>query len=186
MFSYLFVCSFVFCNYSHGALSSTMLFPSASVCVSAHALYMNFTIGSIDVSLFGTSCDVYSLKSLYDSLYNDKMLLKLYVYMFFFCFLKCSHTSLSSYFCCSHEWVVGGALVHEFLISYSHAGWCFQARAWVLHFQRVCSWSFVYEFHHFTIRSTDDSLFDISCNAYSLRCIVSEKAVWLVVKWQNV
>ena len=43
---------------------------------------------------------------------------------------------------------VGGALVHEFLISYSRTGWCFQARAWVLYFQRLCSWSIMYEFHH--------------------------------------
>ena len=35
-------------------------------------------------------------------------------------------------------------------------------------FQRLWSWSFMYEFHHFTIWSTDESLFDISFNAYSL------------------
>ena len=74
---------FVFCNCSHAALSSTLLFPCASVCGS-WCVYMNFTIWSIDDSLFGISCDVYSLKNLCDSLYNDKMLFKLYVYMFFF------------------------------------------------------------------------------------------------------
>ena len=35
-------------------------------------------------------------------------------------------------------------------------------------FQRLWSWSFMYEFHHFTIWSMDESLFDISFNAYSL------------------
>ena len=43
----------------------TLLFLCASVCGRARAFYMNFTIRSIDDSLFGTSCDVYSLKSVY-------------------------------------------------------------------------------------------------------------------------
>ena len=130
---------------------------------------------------------IYSMKSLYNSLYNDKMLFKLYCIYFLFDFCNCSYAVLPSIFCCSNARVAQGKLVHVFLISYSRAGWCFQARAWVLNFWRLCSFSFVYEFHHFTIRSTDDSLFDIiSCNAYYLRCIFSEKSVWLVVKWQNV
>ena len=34
--------------------------------------------------------------------------------------------------------------------------------------QRLCSWSFMYEYHHFTVWSTDESLIYISCNAYSI------------------
>ena len=69
---------------------------------SADAFYMNFTICSIDVYLNSISCDVYSLKSVYDSLFNDKTLFKLNVYSFIFVFCNCSHAILSSLFCCSH------------------------------------------------------------------------------------
>ena len=36
---------------------------------------------------------------------------------FFFCFFIFFHS------CCSHVWVVGKTLMHEFLISYSHTEW---------------------------------------------------------------
>ena len=127
----------VFCNCSHAAISSTLL--CARMFVGPRAFYMNFTIRSIDDSLFGISCDVYSLKSLYDSLYNDKILFKLYVYVFCFVFCNCSHAVLPSVFAVRMSKWLGRAIVHVFLISYSRAGWCFRARAWVLHFQRLRS-----------------------------------------------
>ena len=128
--------------------------------------------------------------------------------------------------------VVGGVLVHEFLISYSRTGWYFQVRAWVLHFQRLCSWSIVYEFHHFAICmpssfyiscllilwkvcvtymcsnksiallcacefilyefhiwSVDDSIFDFSCDVYSLEILVylvTKNSVRLIVHFAMV
>ena len=65
----LIICMHVFfvvlCNSPHAALSSIFLFLCASVCGTARAFYMNFTIGSIDDSLFGISCDrcIFSEKS---------------------------------------------------------------------------------------------------------------------------
>ena len=166
LFSYLYVCSFVFCNCSYAALSSTMLFPCAGVCGSAHVFYMNFTIWSVDVSLFCISCDVYSLKSLCDLLYNNKMLLKLYVYMFFFVFCNCSHAVLPSIF--------------EFLISYCRTVGCFHARAWVLHFQGCARDPLCMNFTISSIWSMDDSLFCILCYAYSRKSLSN-----LYVQWQK-
>ena len=64
--------------------------------------------------------------------------------------------------------------MHEFLVSYSRVlGGALRLMLGFRIFQRLCSWSFMYEFHNFTIWSTDESIFDISCNAYSLNVYVT-------------
>ena len=108
----------------------------------------------------GLSCDVYSLNSMYDSLYNDKMLSSyMYInYVLFIVFCNCSHAVLPSIF---------AVPMREWLGEHSFTSSSFPI-AVLGGAQRLCSWSFMYEYHHFTVWSTDESLIDISCNAYSV------------------
>ena len=112
--NYLYACFFVvFCNCLHAALSSTLLFLCACVCGTACAFfYMNFTIGSIDESLFGISCYVYSLESLYMTHCTMTKCCLSYMYICSFLFSVTVPMLLFLLFLlfpCRHARVVGGA-----------------------------------------------------------------------------
>ena len=121
----------------------------------------------------GISYDVYSLKSLYDSLYNDKMLSSYMYICFFFVICNCSHAVLPSIFVVPmRECMVGWALVHEFLVSCARAGWCSQARAWVPHFSTavlVILYVWISSFHHL-IKGWVPVWYILQCLFYKCLC----------------
>ena len=121
------------------------------------------------------ACDVYFLKSLNDSLHilwwyilrcifseesvwlvvQWQTVVYVYVHMFFFVIYNCSHAVLSSIYAVPmREW-----LDEHSCMSPSFPAAMLGGAFWLMLgfriFQRLCSWPFMYEFHNFTILSTD-------------------------------
>ena len=93
--------------------------------------------------------------------------------MFFFLNCNCSHAVLPSIFAVPvREWLGEHACMSSSFPAPVLGGALRLVRGFRI-FQRQCSWSFMYEFHHFTFLSTDESIFDISCNAYSINVCVT-------------
>ena len=105
--------------------------------------------------------------------------------MFFFCYLSVFPCFLPSIFAVPmREWLGEHSCVSS-SFPIAVLGGALRRMLGFRIFQRLCSWSFMYEFNHFTIWSTDESLFDIFFNAYSLNVCVtymcSDKSIVLFI-----